>query len=299
MRRQAVFRFAPSPTGYLHLGHALSAIVGFELARRFAGRFLVRIEDIDSSRTRQRYVDAILEDLAWLGLEWEEPVWRQSTRLGIYAGYRDRLDDMGLLYPCFATRAEIAAATDYGQLRTTPDGAALYPGLCRGLSAAEIGRRLSAGTPYALRLNMAKAIDLAKQKQRRDRITLVKFALDDSRTEVELNPARWGDFIVARKDTGTSYHLAGVVDDAAQGVSHVCRGQDLEASSDMHRLLQILLDLPEPVYHHHALVCDAGGRKLSKSAGDIALSRLRKAGWTPQCVRNNLQGILSAYGIGI
>ncbi|MEO1608177.1 MAG: tRNA glutamyl-Q(34) synthetase GluQRS [Pseudomonadota bacterium] len=297
MCTQAVFRFAPSPTGYLHLGHALSAIIGFELAQRLSGRFLVRIEDTDNSRTRQHFVDAILEDLAWLGLEWEEPVWRQSERLDIYAEHRDRLRDVGLLYPCFATRAEIAAATRNTQLPSDPDGAPVYPGLCRGLSAYEISRRMAQDLPYALRLDMAKAIDVAKQKQHANQITLMQFAFDGNRRKMKLDPARWGDVIIARKDTGTSYHLAGVVDDAAQGVSHVCRGQDLEAVTDIHRLLQILLDLPAPVYHHHALVRDADGRKLSKSSGDTALYQLRRDGWTAAGVRQYLRGILNSYGI--
>ncbi len=297
MRSEAIFRFAPSPTGYLHLGHALSAIIGFELAQRFGGRFLVRIEDTDTGRTREHFVEAIFEDLSWLGLSWEEPVWRQSERLDLYAGYRDRLHEMGLLYPCFATRAEISAAARNLKPQFDPDGALVYPGLCRHLSAAEMSRKLAAGTPYALRLDMQKACKVAARKQPSGHVRMLQFAIDGVAREVDLKPARWGDVVIARKDTGTSYHLAAVIDDAAQGVSHVCRGQDLEASTDIHRLLQILLNLPEPIYHHHSLVCDRQGRKLSKSSGDTALYQLRQDGWTPARVRKELSCFLEAYGV--
>ena len=297
MRAQAVFRFAPSPTGYLHLGHALSAIVGFELAQRLSGRFLVRLEDTDRGRVREHFAEAILDDLAWLGLSWEEQVWRQSERLPIYACHRDRLRAMGLLYPCFATRAEIAAATHKTKPHLDPDGAPIYPGLWRDSTEAEIDAHVLAGKPFALRLDMAKALKIAATKQAAGHITMLQFTIDGSLQKTILNPARWGDVVIARKDTGTSYHLAGVIDDAASEISHVCRGKDLEAATDIHRLLQILLELPEPVYHHHDLVCDSHGRKLSKSTGSTALYKLRQDGWTAARVRKELGGFLQAYGL--
>ncbi len=289
------FRFAPSPTGYLHIGHALSAMIGFELARKFNARFVVRIEDTDVGRCRPQFVDAIFDDLAWLGLEWEKPVWCQSERLDIYADYQERLRQQGLLYPCFATRSEITAALSETAFRRDPEGAPVYPGLHKRLTDDDVARRIAAGEPMALRLDMAKALALAVQKLPARRLTLQTFACDGSITSRTLDPARWGDVVIARKDTGTSYHLAGVIDDAAQGITHVCRGRDLEAASDIHRLLQVLLDLPEPIYHHHPLVLDARGRKLSKSAGDTALHGLRRAGWTASDVRKHLRGRLAPY----
>jgi len=297
MHAQAVFRFAPSPTGYLHLGHALSAIVNYKLAQRFSGRFLVRIEDIDSGRIRESFVSAILEDLAWLGLDWEEPVWRQSQRFATYNDYCERLSAMGVLYPCFATRTQIVEAARRASSPLDPDGAPVYPGLCRGLSKADIDKRRKASIPYALRLDMAKALLIAKKKQASTDITITHFSANGAQTKTKSDPARWGDIVIARKDNGTSYHLASVIDDAAQEVTHVCRGKDLEASTDIHRLLQILLDLPPPFYHHHELLCDNNGRKLSKSAHDTALHELRKDGWTPNRIHRYLKNFLRIYDI--
>lgn len=290
------FRFAPSPTGYLHIGHALSAIIGHQLARRYNGRFLVRIEDTDTGRARQNFVDAILEDLAWLGLDWEEPVVLQSRRLDLYRAHQDNLVATGLLYPCFATRKEIAAAS-CKEGPFDPDGAPIYPGLYKSLDASAAQARIASGEAYALRLDMDRAIATARDKLSgsRDRLGYVAFAPDGAEHYVDIEPSRWGDVVIVRKDTGTSYHLAGVIDDAQQGVTHVARGKDLEAATDIHRLLQVLLDLPAPIYHHHDLVLDEHGRKLSKSAGDTSLRVLREQGWSGAGVRRKLEGFLHDY----
>jgi glutamyl-Q tRNA(Asp) synthetase len=277
-----VLRFAPSPNGELHLGHALSALVGWELARRHGGRFLVRIEDIDPQRSRPEHVAGIFRDLEWLGIAWEQPVLFQSRHLDVYRATADRLAAMGLLYPCFATRTQILDATRGGP--TDPDGAPLYPGLHRGLSAHEVARRTARGEPHVMRLDMARALAVAGQKL--GGAPLAFTALGAGRpTRVTADPARWGDVVLQRKDTPTSYHLAVVVDDARQGVSWVTRGLDLQAATDVHRLLQVLLDLAEPTYWHHPLITDAGGRKLAKSARDTSLHQLREAGTTPADIR--------------
>jgi glutamyl-Q tRNA(Asp) synthetase len=275
-----VFRFAPSPNGELHLGHAFSALVGYGRACAGGGRFLVRIEDIDEGRARARYVAGILADLAWLGIAWEEPVVFQSRRLPAYRAASERLERMGLLYPCFATRAEIAAAS----CGRDPDGAPLYPGLYRGRAPDEIARRRAAGEPYALRLDMAAAI-AAAVKLASCPLRFAELDEDGRSQMIEARPERWGDAVIVRKDAPASYHLAVVIDDAWQGVSHVTRGRDLYAATDLHRLLQVLLSLPAPVYHHHRLITDAAGRKLAKSARDTSLRSLRERGVTPMDVR--------------
>ncbi len=279
------FRFAPSPNGRLHLGHALSALIGFEMARCLGGRFLVRIEDIDTVRCPPHLTRAALEDLAWLGLEWEQPVLRQSAHFDRYRAAADRLAGMGLLYPCFATRGEIAAAADPDA--SDPDGAPLYPGLWRGATPARVAERMSAGAPFALRLDMARAMALLARRQ----AAPLTFTSRDEvgRTHIAAaRPERWGDVVLARKDTPTSYHLAVVVDDAHQGITHVTRGLDLLTATDVHRLLQELLGLPEPVYHHHRLLTDDTGRKLAKSARDTSLASLREDGWSPADVRRRV-----------
>ncbi len=275
-----VFRFAPSPNGELHLGHAFSALVGYGRACAGGGRFLVRIEDIDEGRARARYVAGILADLAWLGIAWEEPVVFQSRRLPAYRAASERLERMGLLYPCFATRAEVAAAS----CGRDPDGAPLYPGLYRGRAPDEIARRRAAGEPYALRLDMAAAI-AAAVKLASCPLHFAELDEDGRSQMIEARPERWGDAVIVRKDAPASYHLAVVIDDAWQGVSHVTRGRDLYAATDLHRLLQVLLSLPAPVYHHHRLITDAAGRKLAKSARDTSLRSLRERGVTPMDVR--------------
>jgi glutamyl-Q tRNA(Asp) synthetase len=276
-----VFRFAPSPNGELHLGHALSAITGFRMARRLGGRFLLRIEDIDLARTREDYVFQIYEDLAWLGLEWELPVLRQSEHFPVYRAAADRLAALGLLYPCFATRAEIASAVAASPSGVDPDGAPLYPGLHKHLGDHEIARRKALGEPFALRIDMDRALILAGQKLGTIPLTFHELRLDGTVTTIAARPERWGDAVIVRKDVPTSYHLSVVVDDALQGVTHVTRGMDLLAATDIHRLLQVLLELPEPVYHHHRLIEDPSGHKLSKSSRDTSLKSLRQAGLKP------------------
>ncbi len=279
-----VFRFAPSPNGYLHLGHAYSALFTWQMAKATNGRFLLRIEDIDTGRSRSEYETAIYEDLAWLGIEWEEPVRRQSEHFAFYADHLDRLKALDLIYPCFATRREIAEAAkarNKPPLRD-PDGAFLYPGLHRDMPYDERQARIASGESYALRLNMRKAVALAGEMAGGP-IRFASFALEESRnvssTEV-VRPERWGDVVLARKEVPASYHLAVTVDDALQSVTHITRGADLLAATDIHRLLQILLNLPEPVYCHHPLVLDETGRKLSKSHGDKSLRSLRAEGRT-------------------
>ncbi|MBS7537897.1 tRNA glutamyl-Q(34) synthetase GluQRS [Ancylobacter lacus] len=264
-----VFRFAPTPNGRLHLGHVRSALLNAEAARRERGRFLLRIENIDPARCRPEHEAAILADLAWLGLDWERPVRRQSEHMAEYAEALARLEAMGLVYPSFETRAEIAAAVakrpDWPR---DPDGAPIFP-FERASAAARAGR--AAGEPFALRLDMKAALarlpPLFWSEQGEDGIA-----------HVAADPAAWGDVVLARKEVPTSYHLAVVVDDALQGVTHVIRGSDLKAATAIHRVLQALLGLPAPLYRHHGLVLDAEGRKLAKSRGSTALAELRAAG---------------------
>lgn len=279
-----VFRFAPSPNGELHLGHALSALDGYEQAKAAGGRFLLRIEDIDIGRTRPEFVAGIFEDLRWLGLGWEEPVLFQSQRMDAYRAAAGRLATLGLLYPCFATRSEIEAAVTDGA--SDPDGAPLYPGLWKGRAPVEIAEKRAAGESPALRIDMAAALKLGKEKLRGAPLTFVEVTGDGTRQTVEAHPERWGDAVIVRKDVATSYYLAVVVDDAWQGVTHVTRGRDLYAATDLHRLLQVLLDLPEPIYRHHRLIVDETGRKLAKSAKDTSLRALRERGASVADVRH-------------
>ncbi len=292
-RQTAVFRFAPSPNGELHLGHALSAMVGHDWAARVGGRFLVRIEDIDQTRSRDHFVQSILDDLAWLGLDWERPEVRQSEHFADYALAVERLQSLGLVYPCFATRGEIAvaiastASADARQ-RLDPDGAPIYPGLYRDMDKRNISARRTAGERAALRLDMKKALAVAAAKLQGRPLTFRETDDDGIEHIVEADPARWGDAILIRKDTPASYHLSVVVDDARQGITHVTRGRDLYAATDLHRLLQVLLDLPEPRYHHHRLLIGPDGRKLSKSTGAPRLKELRAEGVTPSEIRRRL-----------
>lgn len=283
---QPVFRFAPSPNGYLHLGHALSALMNADMAREAGGRLLLRIEDIDAARCRPEYETAIYEDLAWLGGAWQPPVRRQSEHLAAYRAALDRLTDMGLIYPAFESRGEIArmAAASGESVARDPDGAPLYPGHARVMSEGERRRRIAAGEPYALRLDMEKAVRAAGELDWRE-----TGAGPSGETGcVAAQPRAWGDVILARKDVPTSYHLAVTVDDALQGVTHVVRGQDLFWSTSVHRLLQRLLGLPAPAYRHHRLVLDSDGRKLSKSTRSTALRELRAGGATPAGIRRML-----------
>lgn len=280
-----VFRFAPSPNGPLHLGHALSALLNADIASNLGGRFLLRIEDIDLSRTREEHVTGIFEDLAWLGLAWEQPVLRQSDRFAIYQEATHALMKLGLLYPCFATRAEIIEAAKDAPDARDPDGAPLYPGLHKHLAKEQVARRIENDEPFALRLHMDRAIDVLERKTNARRITFTELAEDGTPGRVEADPAIWGDGVLVRKDTPTSYHLACVVDDARQSITHVVRGRDLYAATGLQRLLQILLGLPEPVYHHHRLLTGPDGRKLAKSAGAQSLAKLRAEGVGPDEVR--------------
>ena len=259
----AVTRFAPSPTGRLHLGHAYSALVAHDFARERGGTFLLRIEDIDRGRVRAEYVDGIFEDLLWLGLEWDGELLYQSERLELYAEALATLKAEGLLYPCFCTRADIAAS---GSAPQGPDGP-VYPGTCRGLREPDLAR------PHAWRLDVSRASAKAGPL----------YWMDDE-TEVQAEPEAFGDVVLARKDAPASYHLAVTIDDAAQGVSDVVRGRDLFASTDVHRLLQALLGLPTPDYHHHALLSDAEGRRLAKRHNAPTLAGLRAGGADPEAL---------------
>ena len=283
-----VFRFAPSPNGYLHLGHALSALLNADMARAAGGRFLLRIDDIDQTRCPPEYEAAIYEDLAWLGLTWEQPVWRESEHTDEYRAALARLDAMGLVYPSFESRAEIAmmvAGRDArGPWPRDPDGAPLYPGNAKMLPVSERRRRMDAGEPYALRLDTAAAC------ARAGLLTWPETGAGPAGETgtIAADPAAWGDIVLARKDAPASYHLAVVVDDAAQGVTDVVRGRDLFHATGVHRLLQALLGLPCPRYHHHRLMLDAEGRKLSKSTAATGLRELRAAGASPADIRQRL-----------
>lgn len=280
-----VFRFAPSPNGFLHLGHAYSALLNFDLARETGGRLLLRIEDIDATRCRPEYEAAIYDDLAWLGITWETPVRRQSEHLADYRAALEKLSALGLVYPSFESRAEIArlvaAREAAGPWPRDPDGAPLYPGAAKSLPVDEGARLVATGAPYALRLDMAAACRRAADLTWRE----LGDGPDGERGLVAARPEAWGDVILARKETPTSYHLSVVVDDALQGASEVVRGQDLFHASSVHRLLQTLLDLPEPAYRHHRLIRDDEGRKLSKSTGSTGLRELRAAGAVPAGIR--------------
>jgi glutamyl-Q tRNA(Asp) synthetase len=276
-------RFAPSPNGLLHVGHALSAITAHDTAQSLGGRFLVRIEDIDLARAKPEYVDAIFGDLAWLGLTWEQPVLFQSQHYAGYLAAADTLIGQGLLYPCFATRSEIDAAADPAKI--DPDGAPLYPGLWKTASKEAVMQRVAAGESPALRLDMAAAVRAADAKLDGRPLTFTEVDTDGEQRLVNAEPERWGDAIIIRKDVPASYNLAVVVDDARQGITHVTRGEDLFEVTGLQRLLQVLLDLPEPVYSHHRLIRWADGRKLSKSNGDMGLTSLRCEGATAADIR--------------
>ncbi|MHA6722078.1 glutamyl-Q tRNA(Asp) synthetase [Sphingomonas sp. RS2018] len=310
-----VTRFAPSPTGRLHIGHAVSAIRAHDFARDRGGRFLLRIEDIDGARSREEHVAGIVEDLAWLGLDWDGPVVRQSVRLALYDAALDRLRGMGLLYRCVCTRADIAAS-----LSAPHEAGAVYPGTCRG-------RDVGCDRPYAWRLNVAKALSILPGTGRGTagaagggggypRAARVRpapstsFAGPPPRAGEDLwwhdgtagwisaNPASHGDVVLARKDAPASYHLAATVDDAAQGVTDVVRGLDLFDSTHVHRLLQALLGLPTPRYHHHPLLAGPDGRRLAKRAGAPALAELREGGMDGQALAAMLRAGDLPIGFG-
>jgi len=281
----SVFRFAPSPNGHLHLGHAYSALLNFDMARAAAGRLLLRIEDIDQTRCRPEFEQAIYEDLAWLGISWEEPVRCQSDHLADYRAALDQLASRGLLYPSFESRAEIARLVAerevHGVWPRDPDGAPLYPGHARELTAEQRAERMSG--PYALRLDMTAAMATTGPLT----WTETGAGPNGESGRISAAPQAWGDVVLGRKETPTSYHLSVVIDDAVQSVTHVVRGHDLFWATSVHRVLQALLGLPAPNYHHHQLVTE-DGRKLAKSTGSTGLRELRQQGVTPAEIRRRL-----------
>lgn len=294
-----VFRFAPSPNGRLHLGHAYSALLNARLAAAMSGCLLVRIEDIDLARCRPAFERSIFDDLAWLGLSWERPVRRQSEHLPDYLAAFERLRARGLVYPCACTRGDIRREvrrleTEAGQAwPRDPDGVPLYPGTCRGRArTGAVPEAASAegpwpGAPHVWRLDMEAALAALGEAPGWNR-----FAHDGAST-VAARPEAWGDAVILRREVPASYHLAVVVDDAIQGVTHVVRGLDLERATDLHVVLQRLLGLPSPVYHHHRLLRDGSGAKLSKSAGSPGLAELRCAGRSAESVRRELRAALT------
>ncbi len=277
---QPVFRFAPSPNGALHLGHAYSAILCHDRARALGGRFLIRFEDIDTARCTYQHAEAILEDLAWLGLSWDEAPLFQSDRFALYKAHADKLSARGLVYPCPCSRGDIArAVSGRADWPRDPDGAILYPGTHRPHGNLPTSSWTD-GSPTALRLHMARALAVVGGRK--------PLSWDEGGRTVTADAAVWGDTVLVRKETPASYHLAAVVDDALQGVTHVVRGHDLYPATALHRLLQELFGFAAPRYWHHALILDAAGRKLSKSDRDTSLRALRETGWGPGDVRRRI-----------
>ncbi len=283
-----VTRFAPSPTGFLHLGHAYSALIAWRRARAVGGRFLLRLEDIDPGRCRPDYAAAIQEDLAWLGLDWDGPVRVQSAHLADYRVVLEGLTERGLLYPCFCTRADIAReiagagaaphapdgmiphAPD-GMIPHAPDGTMPYPGTCRRLTIDERSARIATGDPFALRMDTARAVDT---------VGPLTFQ-DETLGVVACQPLRFGDVVLARKDAPASYHLCVTHDDTVQGVTLVTRGQDLLPATHLHRLIQAVMGWPEPLYAHHPLLSGPDGKRFAKRDGALALRQLRAEGHGP------------------
>ncbi|MCW2274910.1 tRNA glutamyl-Q(34) synthetase GluQRS [Rhodoblastus acidophilus] len=267
-----ICRFAPSPNGFLHLGHAYSALMNARLARAHGGLFLLRIEDIDRERSKPQFEQAAREDLQWLGLDWPRPERRQSGFFGAYRALLDGLLARGLAYPCFCTRGAIAAKAAGAR---DPDGAPLYPGSCRDMTPDVRAQKIAAGEKFAVRLDMARALAEIERP-----LTYREFFEGDTPQVMTARAALWGDAVIGRRDVPASYHLACVHDDAAQGVTDVVRGADLEAATGLHVLLQALLGLPTPDYRHHRLVLDEDGKKLAKSKGSKTLHALREGGVT-------------------
>ncbi len=276
----ARLRFAPSPNGRLHLGHAYSALLNARIASDLGGLCLLRIEDIDPTRCRAEFTQGIVSDLAWLGLSYPQPVRRQSRHMSEYRAALDRLVAVGFAYPCFCSRSEIRAQS----CASDPDGAPLYPGTCRGLDPHEAKARRERGEPHTWRLDMTRALPQARAC---GELGFCTFDGGDERWCL-VDPAPWGDAVIARRDVPTSYHLSVVHDDALEGITHVVRGSDLEAATALHVVLQRLLGLPTPRYHHHGLIEDEEGRKLAKSRGSASLASLREAGATPRDIRARL-----------
>lgn len=286
--RHLVTRFAPSPTGRLHIGHGWSALQAFDLARETGGRFLLRIEDTDVTRCRPEFTEGIYEDLRWLGIDWDVLV-IQSERLARYGVALEQLREQGVLYPCFCTRGDIAR--EVAASLHAPHGAdgPLYPGTCRALSAQERAARIAAGEPHSWRLNMGAALAHTGPLSWHD----------ERAGEVPVDPGALGDLILKGRDRPASYHLAVVVDDAAQGVTHVVRGQDVFASTHAHRTLQALLGLPSPLYRHHALIVDAQGKRLAKRSAGLSLAELRESGVKGLALANDLLVGRFPLGIGL
>lgn len=283
-RQSPVYRFAPSPNGRLHLGHALSALMNSDMAAQTRGTLLLRIEDIDLARCTPALEAGIYEDLAWLGIDWQKPVRRQSDHFSDYRQALERLKEIGLVYPAFMTRGEVQARVKQSEIAggrwpRDPDGSPLYPQDDRQRSEYESAELLKSGRRYAWRLDMEKAIEHA------DRDLSWMESGDGERGIILADPAKWGDVILSRSDAPSSYHLSVVVDDALQNVTHVVRGADLFQATAVHVLLQKLLGLPQPLYHHHRLITDATGRKLSKSDGDAGIEALRHRGLSPADIR--------------
>jgi glutamyl-Q tRNA(Asp) synthetase len=280
-----ILRFAPSPNGYLHLGHAYSALLNHDRARELGGRLLLRIEDIDAQRCRPEFEETIYDDLRWLGVSWQQPVRRQSEHFDDYAAAIAALEAQGLLYLSFESRRELAALVAererHGHWPRDPEGVPIYPGRARKLTPGERERRRDAGEPFALRLAMDAAVARAGVLT----WTETGFGPHGQTGLMTAAPQMWGDVVLARKELPTSYHLSAALDDALQSVSDVVRGQDLFWSTSIHRLLQTLLGLPEPTYHHHKLILDDEGRKLSKSTQATGLRELRNGGATPWDIR--------------
>jgi glutamyl-Q tRNA(Asp) synthetase len=280
-----ILRFAPSPNGYLHLGHAYSALLNHDRAREVGGRLLLRIEDIDTARCRPEYEAAIVDDLQWLGVSWEQPIRRQSEHFADYGAAIAKLEAQKLLYPSFESRSElnamVAELDRQGGWPRDPDGVPLYPGRARKMSPDERERRRAAGEPFALRLAMDRAVARAGVLTWRE----TGAGPRGQSGTITAAPQMWGDIVLARKEQPTSYHLSVVVDDALQGVTDIVRGQDLFYATAIHRLLQVLLGLPEPVYHHHKLILDADGQKLSKSTQATGLRELRASGSSVRDIR--------------
>ena len=271
-------RFAPSPTGYLHLGHAFSALVAWRRAREAGGQFLLRLEDIDQARCRPEFAAAILEDLAWLGIEWDGEPRVQSQHFAEYRTALDALAARGLLYPCFCSRTDIHQSATAPH---TPDGAPLYPGTCRGLSQRDRDARIAAGERYALRLDMQRAVSLAREREQGASLTFA----EENEGICICNPEQFGDVVLSRKDAPASYHLCVTHDDALQGVTLVTRGVDLKPATHLHRLLQSLMGWPAPAYAHHPLLTDSAGRRLAKRDRAATLRQLRTQGYSPAEVR--------------
>lgn len=292
--RVPIFRFAPSPNGALHLGHAYSALLNFRMAREVGGTFLVRVEDIDTTRCTPELEEQMLEDLVWLGIEWDGEPRRQSDHFGLYGEALETLKEAGLVYPAFMTRGEIKRSVEQRvEWPRDPDGSPHYPGTERDWPKAKLDAEMAERDRWIWRLNMQAALehaggDIVWQETGHGPLGANEPNVDARNStsgglvsEVLTDPAAWGDVVLARVDVPTSYHLSVVVDDAEQGVSHVVRGRDLFYATAVHRLLQVILGLPAPIYHHHDLVLGEDGRKLSKSVGDTSLRALREAGVTP------------------